>query len=163
MRGVSACYAILVLVCLISAPAKAVASPSPILIDDWWNVDFARNSCNGTSSVPDQPECRFVDAVADIQNFEDSMLTFMIRDPQCSGVRVARYAGPKAPLDPAVAEVMKQAGHWTLLIIYHPGVTRQQWELKRDQPSIFTKGEGDPKQVANDLCSIANGRGARVD
>jgi len=54
-----------------------------VVIDDWWNVDFARNACNQRAASNDP--C-VGDPVAEVRDFESELRTLSAGDPRCQGI-----------------------------------------------------------------------------
>lgn len=144
-----------------NAAALRAEEPAAIVLDSWWNVDYAKQNCRwpGTITPPEACERNMVTGVRD---FEDRLATYMATDPQCKGVRLVRYGGPSS--DNANEVLSQKSGFWSLSLNYQPGAIRQAWAMiKEMQPSTYTKGEGDPKEIAGNVCAIATGRGAKLD
>ena len=106
--------------------------------------------------------CQARDPVVDMRDFEDRLMTYMAADPQCKGVRVVRYTGPRGT-DDSVGDVMQGGRYWMLFLDYKSGAKKLQWALDRPKPSTYAKGEGDPKEIAGNVCAMATGRGAKLD
>jgi hypothetical protein len=113
---------------------------------------------------PTVEACQARDPVVDVRDFEDRLTAYMAIDPQCKGVRfVRRYTGFPSGTNDSAFDVMQRGRYWMLDLNYTPGAKKQQWELDRLKPSTHAKGEGDPKEIARNVCTIATSRGAKLD
>jgi hypothetical protein len=133
----------------------ACARPQPtVVIDDWWNVDYAKNSCRAAAN-PDQ--CAIA-IVAEVRSLEDAIATELASNADCKGVRLARFEGPNGT-PPATIDAMK-ANYWSLTLDVTTAAPSQHWGLiQRDNAHVFG-GVDTPAQIASKVCAIANGRGA---
>src|SRR5215472_15677878 len=61
-----------------------------IVIDDWWNVDYAKSGCLGQPSVNG---CEFI-ANADIRQYERETATAFAIDGLCHRLTVETFEGP---------------------------------------------------------------------
>jgi hypothetical protein len=169
-------HARLLLFCAIAgATAFAIVSkvptkePNSVILDSWWNEDYAKSVCasarqncgtfESSCTDPILQWCQLHDPVAEVRDFEDRLVTHLAVDPECATVHLTRFSGPNGSKSGA-AEV---EGHWTLFLNYRPGATTQAWELNRKTPQTFTKGEGDPKAIAESVCAIVIRRGANFN
>jgi len=165
--------------------AVQAGEAATVVLDSWWNEGYARDGCEhasgwynenraliaqfGCASVtactdmmPIVQSCQLHDPVAEVRDFEDRLVTYLSVDPECKGVHFTRYSGPNGN-NSGAADAMKVEGRWTLFLDYVPGAARQAWQLNRKAPEIFTKGEGDPKEIAKSICAIVTGRGAKFN
>jgi hypothetical protein len=63
-------------------------------------------------------------------------------------------------------EAFKRA-NWELNLGFRPGAAKQEWALwpmKSGEldPTGLLEGEGDPAQIARDVCTIMTGKGAKI-
>ena len=62
-------------------------------------------------------------------------------------------------------EAYKRA-NWELNLSFTPGATKQEWALWSYQSGNITgkvlEGEGDPAQIARDVCTIVTRSGAKI-
>ncbi len=102
-----------------------------------------------------------VDPVQKVREFETELATQLAADPGCSAVRFVRFNGPSdADADAAAA---MRGPHWSLLVDFDPGASRQPWSMLRNPDrNVLTKGENDPKEIARTVCSIVKERGAKL-
>jgi hypothetical protein len=62
---------------------------------------------------------------------------------------------------------MKKA-NWELNLGFRPGASRQEWALwpyhdgTISKPKELLEGEGDPAQIARDVCTIMTRSGAKI-
>jgi hypothetical protein len=174
----------LFLVAVIST-ANAQSGAEPVVVlDDWWNVGYAKNSCVsaiqwqkensalvaqfGCDAVTSCPEMTPVaeacgaDPVGNLYNFDDELVTQFAANSHCNGVQLVKFAGPdingKNP--PGANAILDQ--HWSLSLDYQPGARRQSWEMSESKTFGVNRGEGEPKEIAETVCSIVTQRGAKL-
>jgi len=153
--------------CILVAPsiggaASSMAADAIVILDSWWNVDYARSACTWMLAIQ---ACKGRDPVSEVRDFEDRTLTHLAANPQCKGVHVVRYAGPGTESTTFVT-LMKSSGwpaRWILFFDFRPGDSLQPWQLLRLEPDAFMKGVGDPSQVTRQVCAIVGGSGAKVN
>jgi len=155
---------VVLLCCVTAFPTASILraeEPAAIVLDSRRDVDYAKENCLGqTSNTSVICQQQMIDEVND---FEDRLATYMAADAQCKGVRFVRYSGPSGN-NHSINDVMQQTEYWVLSMNYQPGATKQPWVmLKNTNASTYTKGEGDPKEIAGNVCAIAIGRGAKLD
>ena len=164
-----------------TADAQSGAEPV-VVLDDRWNVDYAKDSCDsairwnkensalvaqiGCDSVTSCPEmtpvvdaCRF-DPVGNLNNFETELVTQFATNAHCKGIQIATYKGPKEPNPPG--DTAMRGPHWSLSLDYIPGARKQAWAMDNSQNLGITKGEGEPKEIAEAVCSIVTQSGAKI-
>ncbi len=125
-----------------------------IVLDSWWSVDHVKNMCARTNACS-------VDPAAEALNFEDRLATQLAANLHCSGVFIAKYRGANFDHDKTIMDAVQKRPHWTLIIDYIPGHQTQSWWL-RLEGGPHTQGEGDPKEIAGNICSIVTERGAKI-
>jgi len=153
-----------------------------VVLDDWWNVVYARNACAsasawqkenaslvaqvGCESVNSCPEmtprvdaCAF-DPVGNLYTFETALETQFAANPLCKGVRLVSYKGPHD--ENLSGDDAMEKSHWTLSLDYIPGVPKQPWAMDDSKTLAVTRGEGEPKEIAETVCSIVTQRGAKI-
>jgi len=144
------------------AACGAATSESVIVLDDWWSVDFAKATCrdanfNGSWIT----SCASAGPLREVGSFEDEITTQFAAHTACAGVSIVRYEGPLVASSKATTEAISKP-HWSFSMNFIPGARRQEWSMIHSVSYVFTKGEGDPREVARDVCSIAKGQGARI-
>jgi hypothetical protein len=166
------------------AVLAACGKPSPVVVlDSWWDVDFAKNACErasdwrienadlvakfGCDQVTSCSELMPVidactpDPVQDVRRFEDSLATQFASTVECRTVQYARYDGPNSPNRSAHEAMGKD--HYSLSLDFRPGARRQQWKAVRSSDmTVVYQGEGGPDEIARQVCMIATEQGARV-
>jgi hypothetical protein len=105
----------------------------------------------------------------EIRGFEDEVLTQLTVNSACKGVVIAILEELDSPLPEAFNERIVNGingGMWGLEIDFTRGARTQEWTMMtrtRSSPYYaMTKGVGDPKAIARDICSVVAGRGIRV-
>jgi hypothetical protein len=164
----------------------ACSKPDPelvVVLQGWRNADYAHQVCErtrtwhrqnrdliaqvGCQSVTVCPEMMplvtrcAMDPMSDLRDFEDDFLAQAAASPRCKGVRIVRI-NERENLDKAVADILERP-HWQLFLDFQPGEPKQHWRMTdRDSRAIFPKGEGNPKEIASDICAIVTERGAKL-
>jgi hypothetical protein len=129
--------------------------PAPtVVIDDWWNVDYAKQSCN-TQPEDAKAGC-LLDATYNAHEFENEVLGAAGSDSSCAGVKIVVWN-----LESKEAIPMPD---WTLYIDYAGDAPRQHWSLLRQSSRVaMLEGTNAPKELAHMLCAIALNKGAMVN
>jgi hypothetical protein len=151
-----------------------------VVLDSWWSLDYAKNICQsatlwyredrelikqlGCDAVTACPELMpRVNACAnnptpEVLQFFDQLATQFASKSQCAGVQITTYDGPSVTSSEASNTMAKP--HRTLIVDYVPGAPKQAWGLVA-KSETYMAGEGDPKEIVADICSIVTERGAR--
>jgi len=121
--------------CLILPPC-AKAEETIIIVDDWWNVDYANGLCNEAKHwrdsigdglgahrcdatancayyLPILNACSAGDVARAVHTYEDEFTSRMAGNPRCAGVSILQYDGPKTSVAQEVTVALKKP-HWTL-------------------------------------------------
>jgi len=133
--------------------------PTPTLVlDDWWNEDYAKEACR---LMQDKSSTCEQDQVRDVRIFELELTTQFAAQPECGGIKVARFSSP-TEANKAAVNTMKET-YFSLSLNYTPGARKQQWQMV-DSPNnnAVTQGKGEPTEIAKSVCAIVNGRGATL-
>jgi len=169
--------------CLI-LPSCAKAEETIIIFDDWWSVDYAKGLCNEakhwmdrigdglhaarceeivncTFYLPISSACGEGDIAGEVHSYDDELTSRMASNPRCEGISILQYGGPKTSVGKAVSDAMKTP-HWTLSFNYVPGAKTQKWDMIHSITGVYAKGEGDPNEIATNVCIAARGRGANI-
>jgi hypothetical protein len=135
--------------------ALAACSPSSqtLVIDGWWDVDYAKNGC--LLAQPRMPLCES-EREQSVRAFESELLTQFAATADCAGLRVVQTA-PKTGDPPLPKE------HWIILLNYGGEETAQQWMLTATNNNNMNQGRGTPKEIAETVCHILKKRGAKVE
>ncbi|HLL26521.1 MAG TPA: hypothetical protein VKT73_02585 [Xanthobacteraceae bacterium] len=132
----------------------AQANESVVVIDAWWNVDYAKNMCSRTDACS-------MDPTAEALDFEDRLATQLAVNPQCAGVFVAKYRGRNFDYAKTIMDAMQRRPHWTLVIDYVPEQQTQSWWL-RLEGGPHMQGEGELRAIAANVCSILIEQGINI-
>lgn len=123
-----------------------------VLIDDWWNVDYAKNACSSRASSNNP--CG-ADPTAEVKDFEARLETAFAADPSCNGVVLQKLSGTEP--------------HWQLMIDFNPGDSTQNWGMvapsaggNPSASSRYTTGRGDPKDTVHTVCALVKQIGGVV-
>jgi hypothetical protein len=152
-----------------------------VVLDGWWNADFAKNSCTqakkwyeenaalitqfGCAKIVACPEMmrRFeaciVDPVQEVRQFEIELATQFAADPHCNGVRFVSFKGPT---DNPKADEAMQGPYFMLGLDFEPGALEQHWWMVKMPDRTITQGLGNPKDILDAVCSIVKERGAKL-
>jgi hypothetical protein len=157
----------------------------PILVlDNWWNVDYAKSACQraGDAGIECNPPAGFelssedeafcaqaarrkaacmpADPGGGIHDFLARLMTSFGASPGCKGIDVVNYGGPDAPIS-REAEKAMSATHWSLMLDFDPGQPSQSWTLVGPK-SQQLDGKGNEGEIAGTVCAIVGGGGARI-
>ena len=166
----------------IIAAFGANAAPQPtVVIDGWWNADYAKEVCRGVdvwakqnkelikrvgcenvNSCPEmtaQVEACVGDPVSEVRNFERELTTQLAINTDCVGVRIVNFSDPAHTRKP-VQDALNDKQHWGFMLDYTPGAKTQSWSMVG--PHTVLNGEGTSNEIAARVCKIANQRGAKV-
>lgn len=128
---------------------------SIVVVDDWWDVDYARNGCEMRAQGPNP--C-VGDPVAEVRDFEAQLSTSFATDPSCRGVVLATFNGPVGESSSAASK----AG-WQLMLGFVVGEASQQWSMvHRTGDNHYTSGQGNPREIAHSICAVVNHTGGSI-
>lgn len=151
--------------CALSLVGCAKKPNSIVVLDQWWNTDYAKNMCGTLLPMgfndPGLTACENQQAAA-LQEFERELLTQFAARPECTGVRMLGFKQP-TDISPEVDKAIR-GQYWNLSINYSTQESlKQQWQMIRSpKGAAVQQGEGTPQEIARDVCSIVSGRGASV-
>lgn len=174
-----------VLMCSLIVAALTGCSnrPPTVVLDDWWNIDFARSTCESATAwhkqnsalisqtgcdavtsckdmMPRVDACRF-DDTGGVNSFQDDLATEFASNPRCATVTFVKFSGPEH-VSKASSSAMAR-DHWHLQFDFIPGAKTQSWSLSHlGKSDTFAQGTGDARQIANKVCAVTRGIGARV-
>lgn len=131
---------------------------SIVTIDDWWNVDYVKNSCelraaNGTPCVGDP--------VSEVRDFELALRTFFSTDPACHEVLLTSFGGPVSAPSKAASDANSNAD-WQLMFNFQPGESAQEWTMVHRADNNTTTGQGSAKEIAHSICAIVTRTGGSI-
>lgn len=167
---------------LVTAMLGCSKEPPVVVLDGWWNVDYAKNACQSAKAwyqenvkyitqlgceritscqeiMPTVEACG-IDPSQDVRSFEDILAAEFASNSDCNSVQFVHFKSPNE-VNKATSEAMKKK-YWSLMLDYRPGSKNQHWSLVRLEPSAFTQGEGGPKEIAKKVCSIVKEQGATI-
>jgi hypothetical protein len=111
--------------------------------------------------------CKVGGSVREVRAFHTKLLTQFASNPQCA-ITIMRLSDEKSQT--AInndLEAHKRA-NWQLNLDFIPGATKQAWTLWPYEPgkgisaARELEGEGDPGQIARDVCTIMTRSGAKI-
>lgn len=144
-------YPLLVMLTLVPVVSSCQKDSSPaVALDNWWTVDFARNSCRAANSCgvdKDNP--------GGVQEYINSLKAQFALSSTCRGVDVFDYRGPQYKNEP------EPDYKENLLIDYVPGNATQSFSIM-GKPSNNIYGKGTLPEIVDRSCAAARGLGARV-
>lgn len=129
-----------------------------VVVDDWWNVDFAKNDCEMRARNGDA-QC-IGDPVAEVREFEALLRTSFASDASCSGVLLADFAGPKQGASNAASEADASKADWWLMLDFDVGESSQSWTMVHHAQT--TTGHGNPKELVHTLCAVVKQVGGSI-
>ena len=129
--------------------------PQPLIVlDSWWDIDYAKQLCKGRNPC-------FPDPVQGVRDFETELATQFAAQTTCHLVQFVRFNGPDNADKTAIDATNKE--HWSLSLNFMPGTPKQQWQMDQSaNKAIVMHGAGTPSDIAKEVCSIVNGHGATV-
>lgn len=141
------------------AALAGCGKPLPtVVVDDWWNEDFAKEACR--SLQVDRDTCEQAQ-VREVRVFVLELTTQFAALAECSGVHVARFSGPLS-VPRATTDAMEGA-HWSLSINFITGTRKQRWQMTGPSHSKgVSQGDGEPPAIARTVCAIVKGKGASI-
>jgi hypothetical protein len=134
---------------------SAHVESAKLVIDGWWDVDYALNSCG------DDKVCQTSRAV-EIGGLHRELMTQFAAQATCSGIFAMIYEGPSHP-SPDVDKAMARHDHWVLSISYQSNADKQYWSLSTPgSTNNILQGTADVEHMATQVCNIIKGRGAQL-
>jgi len=126
-----------------------------ILLDSWWNVDYAKQLCKD-NNVMCNP-----DPVLGVKEFERELTTQFAAQSVCQSIKFVQFINPQE-VTSSIEEITKNE-HWSLSINYSPEEEKQDWQLLNSKNSAnFFQGNETAKQTAINICNIVNKKGADI-
>ena len=110
--------------------------------------------------------CKVHGPAGEVQAFHSKLLAKFASNPQCA-ITIMRLSDDKSQTATNNLEAYKRA-NWELNLGFAPGVTKQGWTLWPHEPgkgisaAKELEGEGDPGQIAKDVCTIVTRTGAKI-
>ncbi len=131
------------------------SSPRPtVVLDSWWDVDYAKQSCNGQNPCQSDP-------IQAVHEFETELTTQFAAQAACANVQFIRFNGPNEASKTAIDTTQKP--YWSLSLNFIPGIAKQKWHMvKSSDRAAILQGKGTPTEIAKEVCVIVNGQGAKV-
>jgi hypothetical protein len=121
-----------------------------VVVDDWWNVDFAKNGCELRGCIGDP--------VAEVRDFEARLSTSFATDESCHSAVLASFFGPAGQSSNAASKA-----EWQLMLDFNVGEASQSWKMvHRTGDKSYTTGEGNPKEIAHSICAVVNHTGGSI-
>jgi hypothetical protein len=148
--------ALFLLAVFASSPGCTKREPI-VVVDDWWNVDFAKSGCEMRARGNDP--C-ISDPVVEVRDFEAQLRTFFAGDPLCHGVVLADYHGPQEVASKAASNADTSNADWQLMLDFNVGESSQSWTLVHHAQT--STGAGDPKDVVHTVCAVVKQTGGSV-
>jgi hypothetical protein len=147
----------LTLGCIIVSCGPVRKSEPILVVDDWWNVDYAKAGCESRSINGDP--C-ISDPRADVRDFEAQFHTWFASDSSCHGIALADYNGPTEISSRAASEAVSTESDWQLMLDFNSGRSSQNWRLVHH--SQLYSGEGNAMGIMHAVCGIINQRGGTL-
>lgn len=131
------------------------SKPQPLIVlDSWWDIDYAKQLCNGRNPC-------FPDPVQGVRDFETELATQFSAQTICHSVQFIRFYGPENADKAAIDATNKE--HWSLSLNFIPGTSKQQWQMVQSAKKAFVMhGAGTPNDIAKEVCSIVISHGGTV-
>ena len=142
---------------IVAALGCSKPEPALVVLDSWWNIDYAKQACSWPGATAPAPET----CILELREFERELATQFAADPTCHALRFVVYDGPNM----STPEANKAASgtHWSLSLNYTPAASKQQWQMVGSpKHGAVTEGHGSPSEIAKTVCAIANRAGATL-
>ena len=142
---------------LIASPWAAIAASPALILDTWWDVDYAKNACRGNS----EPACD--DPVAAVQVFEAELLTQFAAQPSCKGIHVSKFSDPTKNPNIAASKDLSGGPSWSISLNFMAGAKTQDWAMVLGPDNrVVRQGHGTPIEIARNVCAIIKNQGADI-
>src|SRR5262249_1347681 len=115
--------------------------------------------------------CKVIGPVREVQSFHTKLLTQFASNAQCT-ISIIRLTDDKSEISVKNNREAYTRADWELNLSFSPGAAKQQWTLwpMKPGPNGFRsinhtgvlEGEGDPVQIARDVCTIITRSGAKI-
>ena len=148
-------FTALLLLALVLGGCSKSQPPQPVVVlDSWWNVDYAKNWCNDSNPCTSDP-------VVGVNEFERDLITQFASQEACHSVKVLQLIDPKSA-DSKVAEALSNE-HWNLSINFTVDKPSQEWQMVNLKKSAeVLKGNGTPSEIVKNVCNILTNKGGQV-
>jgi len=152
------CRAGLLMVLSVLAPMLSCAKKQTIIvIDDWWNVDFAKNRCeimarNGGAACSGDPTW-------EVRDFEAQLRSAFASDGSCRGIVLASF-GPGQAASKAASEADTSKADWQLMLNFQVGESSQTWTMVHRNQT--TSGRGNPREIIHTVCAVVKQVGGSI-
>jgi hypothetical protein len=109
--------------------------------------------------------CKVGGPVREVRGFHSKLLAQFASNPQCS-ITIMPLTDDKS--EKAIDNNLEanRRAEWELNLGFTPGATKQEWALWRYRSGNIVgpalEGEGDPAQLAKDVCTIVTRSGAKI-
>lgn len=130
-----------------------------VAINDWWNVDFVKNSCE-PAARNGSPPC-VGDPVEALRDFEAQLRTSFASDPACHEVFLTSFGGSGSAASQAAAAVNSKAD-WELKLNFQPDDPLQDWMVFHRADHRTTIGHGSPTEIVRTVCDVVKQVGGSV-
>jgi hypothetical protein len=102
-----------------------------------------------------------IDPAAEAQNFESQLMTQFGIDGNCKGATFAVYRSPDTKISDKLHRLIQEP-HWTLIIDFQLGASKQSWSLQYQLGRILEGSSRTPAKMASDICAIVMGHGGTL-
>jgi len=134
--------------------------PSPI-IDNWWNIDYAKQSCNHPLLLAgESKESCEERVVSEVNLYVLSLTTQLSQEAECNGINILNFTGPNSTSIEKINEARK-IEHFELSIDFVSDSPTQEWKMS-DKNLAVTQGGGSLSEIAKNVCKVINGNGGRI-
>jgi hypothetical protein len=111
--------------------------------------------------------CKVHGPAGEVQAFHSKLLAKFASNPQCA-ITIMRVSDDKSQTATNNNLEAHKRANWELNLSYTPGAAKQGWTLWPHEPgkgisaAKELEGEGDPGQIAKDVCTIVTRSGAKI-
>jgi hypothetical protein len=125
--------------------------PEPVVVlDSWWSVDMAKQSC-ARLAPDDRDGC-----MLDMRAFERGLVAQFAATKECAAVTLLVSSGPtekEQATIPALPDTF-----WNLSLDYIPGARKQHWTMVQSPGHALHEGAETSARIAQAVCGIVNQR-----
>ena len=144
------------IVAVLLSVACSRPQPPPVVLDSWWDLDYAKSACQHNQNCSD-PE-------NEVRSFETDLLTQFSAQASCHDVHISTFADPNADSNVAASQSLAKGQSWTLSLNYNPGDGSQDWIMVLGPKNqTIRKGHGTAAEIAHDVCAVTKSAGAAIE
>jgi hypothetical protein len=151
----------------------------PIVLDNWWTIDFVKNGCEMQANEAQRgnpyarPCQNDVSPEDTVRSFEQELQVSFASEAACHGLSLVQFTpemannaakDPNAPATGATKALAEK--HWTLMFDLQGNTETQEgsdWSLVDPSQHVFNGRITNSQRLALDVCKIVKGVGGKTD